>query len=267
MTPFRVAVMMYHDIAESPHDIPAAHRPYAVSVNAFREQIGVLRHAGALLCLNEVTHGREVTPAPGGTKIILTFDDGHESNYSIALPLMIEANVHGTFFITAGWVGTAPYLNWTQVRALDAAGMEIGSHSMTHRPPAMLSPKDLRAEMRDSKRLLEDRLGRPVVSASSPTGFFNPALGPIAREEGYQALCCGRIGIWKDPAERFPIPRLPVKNSTSLRTVYKMGAGDPVTIGLLRGGQILRDALKTGLGPRRYLHLRRRLLRWKRSRE
>jgi len=256
--PFPLPVLMYHDLAERPADVPAEHRPYVVEVRRFREQLRILSEAG----LSGTRLDARLDASADPTRpCVITFDDGHESNCSEALPLLKEAGFSATFFVTAGWVGRAPYMSWKQLRDLAAAGMEIGSHSMTHRPPAALTPAQLRSEMVDSRKLLEDRLGVSVLTASSPTGFFNPDMIPVVEEAGYRGLCIGRIALWKTPAERFRIPRLPIKLSTSDAAFLRLVLGHPGFLAWVRGKQLARDGLKAALGVEGYSRLRRRLLR------
>ncbi len=253
-------MLMYHDLVEDPGLVPATHRPYVVTARDFRGQMDALRSASALgtrldACLESKP------PAPGAPRrVVLTFDDGHESCHSRALPLLLEAGFSATFFVTVGWIGTSPYMGWNELAALAACGMEIGSHSMTHRPPASLSRHELLAEMSDSKKILEDRLGRPILSASSPTGFFNPMMIPVVGEAGYQALCVSRIGLWRAPAGRYAIPRIPVKLQTTAVELLAIVDGRRGALALLRGKQVLRDGLKRALGVDRYLRLRQKLL-------
>jgi len=256
-----VPVLMYHDIADDPDVVPAGHRPYVVSSDAFRAHLRLLAILGmggarldALLDPGEVTAG-------GRRSCVLTFDDGHESNFTRALPALLEAGCKATFFVTVGWIGQAPYMSWDQIKSLVAAGMEVGSHSMTHRPPSTLTRTELRAEMADSRKSLEDRIGLPVVTASSPTGFFNPEMIPVAREAGYRALCYGRIGIWKHQRDSFRIPRLPVKHRTTSLDLRALALGNRFVLARLRAQQLARNSLKATLGVDGYLRLRRRLLR------
>jgi peptidoglycan/xylan/chitin deacetylase (PgdA/CDA1 family) len=256
-----VPVLMYHDIVETSGAAPEAYRRYMVTVTRFEEQLRTLADLGIPgTRLDDHLGGQDAAHGAARTCVI-TFDDGHESNYTRALPLLRQYGFKATFFLTVGWVGTASYLTWGQVKELAAAGMEIGSHSMTHRAPAKLSLTELRSEMQDSKKILEDRLGLPVVTASSPTGFYNPAMIPVAREAGYRALCFGRIGLWKDPSLFFAVPRVPIKFGMSAARLRRIALGDPLTIALLRGQQIVRDGLKTTLGINRYLRFRRTMLR------
>lgn len=152
-------------------------------------------------------------------------------------------------------------MTWEQLRALSDAGMEIGSHSMTHRPPATLTAAELDAEMLDSKKLLEDHLGCAVVTASSPTGFYNPAIVPAALGAGYRAICYGRIGVWRGGVPPDPIPRIPVKSGDNAGRVVKMASGDRILIGSMRARQAVRNGLKKGLGIDTYLKLRQFVLR------
>jgi peptidoglycan/xylan/chitin deacetylase (PgdA/CDA1 family) len=249
-------VLMYHDLAEAETSGPAGHRPYVLRTADFREQLGALARLGLTgerldACLPS---GTAKTPARA---CILTFDDGHESNLSTAVPLLVEAGFRATFFVTAGWMGRKPYMDWSQVRRLAETGMEIGSHSMTHRPPASLGVRELRQEMEDSRRLIEDRAGCRVTTASSPTGFFHSALPNVARDAGYRALCYGRIGLYTPGHDPFRIPRLAVKSGLDLPTFERMAGGDVALIGGMRRRQAVRDALKRGLGVRGYLAMRR----------
>ena len=256
-----VPVLMYHDLADRLDQVPAAHRPYVVSTDAFRGQMRLLKEATLGGTRLDAVLGPPPASVSRGRICVITFDDGHESNYTHALPLLQEVGLRATFFVTVGRIGQTPYMSWEQINALDSAGMEIGSHSMTHRPPASLTRSELYGEMDDSKRLLEDRLGRSVVSASSPTGFFNPQMVSVVRDIGYRALCIGRIALWKDPHDCFRIPRIPVKIQTGQEEFRRMLLGDPMLLLMLRGRQVVRNSLKAALGVEAYLRFRRTLLR------
>src|SRR5439155_10978848 len=74
------------------------------------------------------------------------------------------------------------------VRRIAAAGHEIGSHGMSHRMITELTPEEMRAEARDSRRLLEDVSGSRVEGYRAPSYTINPrtrwALDVLV-EEGY----------------------------------------------------------------------------------
>jgi peptidoglycan/xylan/chitin deacetylase (PgdA/CDA1 family) len=257
---FPVPVLMYHDLTDQPGPVSGEHGPYVLPAASFRHQMEILGEVGFLgTRLDSLLDPAAATPVRG-RRCVLTFDDGHESNCTLALPILLQAAFSATFFVTAGWIGRAPYMSWQQLKALAAAGMEIGSHSMTHRPPASLTHAELHAEMADSRKLIEDRLGRAVLSASSPTGFFNPQMLPVVREIGYRALCIGRIALWRDPRDTYRVPRLPVKQATGPGDFRSMVLGDRWLLGWMRGAQMARNSLKTALGVDRYQRMRRWVL-------
>ena len=103
-------------------------------------------------------------------------------------------------------------------------------------------------------------VGRPVLAASSPTGFFNPRMGPVVEEIGYRALCVGRIALWTAPSDRFRIPRLPVKYRTAPADYRRMVLGNRRFVARARGEQMARNGLKSLLGVDRYTRLRQWML-------
>lgn len=61
-------------------------------------------------------------------------------------------------------------LTWEQVRAMSRAGIDFGSHSMTHPVVSQLNPEEMIHEVADSKKLLEERLGKPIRHFAFPFG-------------------------------------------------------------------------------------------------
>lgn len=81
------------------------------------------------------------------------------------LDLMERLNVRGTLFVL-GRDAAAQSGLW---RDAQRRGHEIASHSVTHPIPfASLPPRDLTRELHDSRRSLEDSIGRPVLGFRAP---------------------------------------------------------------------------------------------------
>lgn len=102
-------------------------------------------------------------------------------------------------------------MTWEQVRQLRAAGMEIGSHLMTHARLATLPEKQAHDELAHSKQAIEEHLGEPIGSLAYPAGSYNDGVVAAAAEVGYTAgfttdtgpvrpgdppLALRRIGVW-----------------------------------------------------------------------
>jgi peptidoglycan/xylan/chitin deacetylase (PgdA/CDA1 family) len=128
-------------------------------------------------------------------RVAIAFDDGYVDNYDYAFPVLRERGLAATFFVTAGYVDGDPVvlarfrklwgatsaelqpLSWGQIREMADAGMEIGCHTYSHPSLRHLSEQDVEIELRRSKQLLEERLGRPIVGHAYPIGKPGCTIG------------------------------------------------------------------------------------------
>lgn len=117
--------------------------------------------------------------------VVMTFDDGHLSDHEIALPLLREAGASATFFIVPAFIGTEGFMQWHHVRALHDAGMEIGSHSLTHPDFRTLDAAAAGEEFSHSKQEIEQQIGAPIQSFAFPFGFAPKRYYALARAAGY----------------------------------------------------------------------------------
>jgi peptidoglycan/xylan/chitin deacetylase (PgdA/CDA1 family) len=249
--------LMYHDLAESIAGVAPGHQAYVLSPAIFRRQMKLAAESS----LRSITVSEWSCGTVRGDALALTFDDGHVSNYDLALPILIEYGLNATFFVTAGRIGKDETMNWEQIRRLHGAGMEIGSHTLTHRPPAMLDDQELRYELVESRRILEDGLGAPVTSISSPTGFFNARMRDIAREVGYRALCIGRVGLAHANGDPFSLNRVAVKRALGEAQFRRLLRFDRMTLASMRSRQWIRELARERMSIDAYLRLRALLLR------
>ena len=249
-------ILMYHDVAETLESVAAGHKPYVLDPRVFGWQMQAIVAAGLVnFTVKDWCASRRRLRA-----VVLTFDDGHTSNYDTALPILLDHRLKATFFVTAGWIGVRSTMDWRQIRALHAAGMEIGSHTLTHRPPSTLDEKELLYELSESRRILEDGLGAEVTSLSSPTGFFNFRMCQIAREAGYRSLCIGRVGLAADDGDPFLLNRVAVKRSMTANQFKQLLHLNRMTIGSLRSRQWTRDLARKAIGAHGYTRMRRMLI-------
>ncbi|MCX7725869.1 MAG: polysaccharide deacetylase family protein [Chitinispirillaceae bacterium] len=127
--------------------------------------------------------------------ILITFDDGLSSVYQYALPVLLEYNIKATVFCTSGFIGKKSnwdifsykvHLNKEEIRNLSKNGIEIGSHTKTHPYLPYLTDSEIFNELNDSKKELEDIIGKEVTSISFPFGGFNKKIWEIAKKVGYK---------------------------------------------------------------------------------
>jgi len=106
--------------------------------------------------------------------VSVTFDDGWESTYKKALPLLQKYSITTTQYIIAE-VATSnvpEYMNVDALKQLREKGHEIGSHSLTHCNQVVLDQKSLEDNAVRSKQLLEAQVG-PITSFAYPLGQYN----------------------------------------------------------------------------------------------
>ena len=154
---------------------------------------------------------------PCDDNLAITFDDGNESDFAIAAPLLVARGLKATFFVLASKLGQPGYLSRGQARELDAAGHQIGSHGLDHLPWTSLEDDQLRAETFSSREILEDLLCKPVISVALPFGRYNRRVLRMVRKAGYRHIYSsdGTSCL----TNRSPIPRLSIRSDLSPSSV------------------------------------------------
>jgi peptidoglycan/xylan/chitin deacetylase (PgdA/CDA1 family) len=240
------AVLCYHDFVENAAevvDVPAAHRPYVLTRAQLAAHLdGLVRPEWRASRLADVV----AAPAPG--RFVLSFDDGHVSNHRIAFPMLAERGWPGCFFVIAGEIGGTRSLSWQELREMHAAGMEIGSHSLTHPFLHTLTPAEVRHEFEESKRRLEDGLGAAVELASLPRGTATAGIAEVLRELGYRAFCVSDPGLVTAATDRFAVPRIAVKRHTTNAFLANVLAGRALTLAGLRSSWAVKRFGKRLIG-------------------
>ncbi|MHB8301713.1 MAG: polysaccharide deacetylase family protein [Acidobacteriaceae bacterium] len=182
----------------------------------------------------------------------ITFDDGHISNYELALPVLQTRGVKARFFITVGWTGRkSGYMGWAELRALQQAGQSIGAHGWTHTLLTHCSGRDLHTELEKSRHTLEDKLGASVTTMSLPGGRFNRRVLDACREAGYTRVYTSIPQAEPEPLG-FTVGRLNIRRDMQLDWIA--GLFQPGSRGLaaLRRQYRRKETAKTVLGDRLY---------------
>jgi peptidoglycan/xylan/chitin deacetylase (PgdA/CDA1 family) len=134
----------------------------------------------------------------GKTRVAVTFDDGYLDNLEVAAPILADLKIPFTVFVVPGYAksGNPIYLTFSQLRELASVpGCRIGSHGMTHLRLAQVDGGAAIRELADSRKWLEDSLGKPVVSVSYPYGSTSGLVRIAAVKVGYKIGACSRTGI------------------------------------------------------------------------
>lgn len=202
-------VLMYHSI--SPSQLPDPHR---VRVHPARldGHLRLLRRLGLRgVPLRELVAAHDRGSAAG--LVGLTFDDGYVDFLDHAVPVLARHGMSATLYVVAGRLGgtnewdEGPRLDLVdadQVRAVAAAGHEVGSHTLRHARLRGATPAVLAEEIAGSRRVLEDVLQDDVPGFCYPWGDFDEAAAEAVREAGHDHACVTGDFL---PGDRFTLPR------------------------------------------------------------
>ena len=206
-------ILMYHAISSRACTaLPTTSSiEHAVKARDFRAQLdAIVEGSYCTIKLDDLER-----PASAPKSLMITFDDGHQSDFIVAAPELARRNLHAIFFVVWSYLGHPGYLSRDQVLALRADGFEIGSHGLTHTRLTQVSPAEALNELRESKRRLEDLLQEPIAALALPGGRYNDAVLAAAWATGYRRVMTSDFRIAN--RERRVMPRMGPMGSTTLK--------------------------------------------------
>ena len=216
-------VVYYHRISDD------CSTPWTLPSEMFIRQVGWLQRHFELISLDE-TRRRILSGSNDRPAVSITFDDGYSENCRIAIPWLVKHRVPCTYFVTARNVLECrpfdhdlargldcPPNSIEELRAMAAAGIEIGSHTYTHADLGRISdPRLLQYELVAAGKDIEAALGRPMRYFAFPFGQYvnlNPAAFELAHKAGYQAVCSAYGGVNFPGDDAFHLQRIPADDS------------------------------------------------------
>jgi peptidoglycan/xylan/chitin deacetylase (PgdA/CDA1 family) len=208
-------VLMYHSISPSTQPDPHRVRVHPALLDRHLRLLSRLGLRGVGLA--ELLAAQERGTAQG--LVGLTFDDGYTDFLEHAVPVLARHGMTGTLYVVAGLLGGTnewddgprlPLLDADGVRAVAAAGHEVGSHTLTHTRLAGAGAASLHRELAGSRQVLEDVLQRDVPGFCYPWGVFDAGAAEAARTAGYDHACVTGDYL---PGHRFALPRFYVAPS------------------------------------------------------
>jgi peptidoglycan/xylan/chitin deacetylase (PgdA/CDA1 family) len=211
-----VPILMYHVINPPPAGAPFP--GLYVSASEFAAQMQALQSAGYhAITLDQMwaywKHGAQLPP---GKPIVVSFDNGYQSQYTNALPVLRHL----------GWVGDENLqlsglppsqggLSQAQIRGLVAAGWELDTQGFSHADLITLDSSQLAYQVAEARKVIQQRYGVPVNWFCYPSGHYDPAVVAEVRAAGYTGSTTVVPG-WASPeSEPYRLPRLRVLGGTS----------------------------------------------------
>jgi peptidoglycan/xylan/chitin deacetylase (PgdA/CDA1 family) len=179
-----VPVLMYHHVGD--WGVAGDWAPWVVKPDDFEAQLDWLLHHGYRTATVSalMAHRAGQAPLPPRT-VVLTFDDGWGEHATIARRALEPRGMVGVFFVYTGAVGAPGFLDWREVREMEARGHEVLSHTVSHPDLATLAAGRLDIELRESRERLERELGHPVRTLAYPFGSRDARVRAAVANAGY----------------------------------------------------------------------------------
>jgi len=221
-----VPILIYHSIRPYRTADLAGVRKYITTPEALDEELAYLKENGYVSIdfddlANRLQSGKALPPKP----VIISFDDGPETQYTYALPLLKKYSYTATFFLFTNAIGRKHYLSWEQVIELSAEGMQIGCHSRFHPYLTRISDENqLWDEIAGAKERLEARLGKPVTAYAYPFGQYNEHIVDLVKKAGFACARGTYPGIVHSKEDLFALTGL-IRTVNLRSLVISLGAG------------------------------------------
>lgn len=203
-TTTRIPVLMYHSILYEKGNI------LRIPKEKFETQMKWLYdngyHTLSLDELYDAVSGKRPVPEKS---VVLTFDDGYGDNYTNAFPILKKYHFKATVFMITSKIGDARdnYLTAEQIKEMDANGMRVECHTLSHPNLDKLSYQEQYKELSESKAALERLLDRKVNYIAYPSGKYNKDTIKAAQQLGFKICFKMNGGAGSVTDSRYEFPR------------------------------------------------------------
>lgn len=224
----RKIILIYHAVGSG---------PWSISADIFQKQTEWLVKHCAILPLTEL-----LTNSSNDQKIqvAFTFDDGYACLYDTVLPILNAVKAVGTVYLNTGWIdyesrkascpelGHYPgehFLTWGDVKKLDKAGWEIGSHGVEHIDLSRQQPDVIEKELRHSKDVIENQLKKSCEHFAYTFGRHDRRVRNVARQVGYRYVTAAHHQPLSISDDKMALPRLNVESGYSMEDFQNLVLG------------------------------------------
>jgi len=204
----KVPALLYHKI-----DFPTADvkiRGAFTAPRKFERQVSYLKRKGfEFYTASELIRFYRANGEFPSKAIAITFDDGWKDNYRHAFPVLKKYGAKATIFlvtscigrttdkVTADGEGPREHLAEKDILEMSEGGVEFASHSLSHDLFHQISEEDIKSEVNESKKIIENLTQKECSVFAYPAGFFTDFAKEEIKKAGYEgafSTCYGDEG-------------------------------------------------------------------------
>ncbi|MFC1561218.1 polysaccharide deacetylase family protein [Candidatus Latescibacterota bacterium] len=202
------------------HDISKRTSVISIPPGVFQCNIAKLYESGykSLNLMEAVNFLRRGVQFPDNA-FVITFDDGYQSVYEEAFPVLKCYNMSATVFLAVGEkeavksrvqlpsLDERTMMSWDEIREMQQMGITFGAHTCTHQNLTHLPFERVKAEVCDSKAIIEDALGTTVVCFAYPYGHYNHQVHKIV-QQNFDCACSDKLGFITKHSDPYALKRV-----------------------------------------------------------
>lgn len=225
-------VLLYHRVVTK-HSIIGRHKIY-VWEKDLKKQLEYLKINGY-----ETITFFDLAQNPAmdlNKKIILTFDDGYEDNYTLLFPMLKMYGFKAVIYLVTrldhnAWgvkegEPAVKMMTDRQKKEMSDYGIEMGGHTQTHVDLSRCSYSEMEKEINGCRMDVEKLTGKKVISFAYPFGGINEHVKKCTKESGYLFAVSTNTGPKEFGTDNFQIRRIEVTPKTTLGSFKSKVSGN-----------------------------------------
>jgi peptidoglycan/xylan/chitin deacetylase (PgdA/CDA1 family) len=195
---------MYHRFGENKY--PSTN----IQIDAFKKHLEIIEKEN-INFINPNNFEKNLISRKNTRKILLTIDDGFESFYKNAWPILKEKKIPFILFISTREVGKFNYMSWKQIKEINKESFVlIGNHSHTHEYLINENSSVMKKDIEKSIEIFKKQLGRNSSFFSYPFGEYSLEFKKIIKTLGFKYAFGQHSGVIDETKDFYELPRFPI---------------------------------------------------------
>ena len=195
---------MYHRFDEEKY--PSTN----IQLEIFKEQLRIIDEQG-IKFIHPKNFKQSLSNNKKERKILLTIDDGLQSFYNNAWPILKKNEIPFILFVNTREVGSYNYMDWDQIKEIHQSEFaEIGNHSHSHEYLVNESPEVIRKDIVKSINIFKNKLGTNSKFFSYPFGEYSLEFKKIIKDLEFEFAFGQHSGVIDETKDLWELPRFPI---------------------------------------------------------